>query len=315
MAGINSKAAGKGLDCGCGNKKGYNGNEIQAKEFSDGSGLDVYDFNARTYDQQIGRFIQIDPLTEEAGQDALTPYHFSGNNPSTFNDPDGKCPWCVGAIIGGVGGFAYGAVKYGFKNGGWKKVLATTLGGAVAGGTLGLATGLLGSAGGASTLGGANVAMASGGAAIFGAAAGNLTEQGTSIALGAQDNFDSKDLTYSMVLALPEALLSKAIFDPVGNAIKSELSGAITEGAISTLSGRERGKIVKDVAKQLKGVYGSEISRKNAKIAAAKIVNHMEESQSDIMRFSIKVTENGVSVGTTIVENKVSDKIKDELNQ
>jgi RHS repeat-associated protein len=102
MAGISSKAAGKGLDCGCGNKKGYNGNEIQAKEFSDGSGLDVYDFNARTYDQQIGRFIQIDPLTEEAGQDALTPYHFSGNNPSTFNDPDGKCPWCWGAIIGAV---------------------------------------------------------------------------------------------------------------------------------------------------------------------------------------------------------------------
>ena len=61
MAGISSKAAGKGLDCGCGNKKGYNGNEIQAKEFSDGSGLDVYDFNARTYDQQIGRFIRKRP--------------------------------------------------------------------------------------------------------------------------------------------------------------------------------------------------------------------------------------------------------------
>ena len=102
MAGISSKAAGKGLDCGCGNKKGYNGNEIQAKEFSDGSGLDVYDFNARTYDQQIGRFIQIDPLAEEAGQDALTPYHFSGNNPSTFNDPDGKCPWCIVPIVIGL---------------------------------------------------------------------------------------------------------------------------------------------------------------------------------------------------------------------
>ena len=103
MAGISSKAAGKGLDCVCGNKKGYNGNEIQAKEFFDGSGLDIYDFNARTYDQQIGRFIQIDPSTEDAGQDALTPYHFSGNNPSTFNDPDGKCPWCiVGKIVVGA---------------------------------------------------------------------------------------------------------------------------------------------------------------------------------------------------------------------
>jgi len=108
MAGISSKAfQSSSPDCGCpSNKKGFNGNEIQNKEFSDGSGLELYDFNARTYDQQIGRFIQIDPVSEEGDQESLTPYHFSGNNPSTFNDPDGKCPWCWGAIIGA-------AVEYG----------------------------------------------------------------------------------------------------------------------------------------------------------------------------------------------------------
>jgi RHS repeat-associated protein len=89
MAGISSKAAGK-LE----NKKGFNGNELQNKEFSDGSGLELYDFNARTYDQEIGRFIQIDPTPDDGDQESLTPYHFSGNNPSTFNDPNGKCPWC-----------------------------------------------------------------------------------------------------------------------------------------------------------------------------------------------------------------------------
>jgi len=114
MAGISSKAAGKGLDCGCGNKKGYNGNEIQAKEFSDGSGLDVYDFNARTYDQQIGRFIQIDPLAEEGGQESLSPFHFANNNPILYNDPDGKCFFCpaIPAIIEGVQVLAAAVVAY-----------------------------------------------------------------------------------------------------------------------------------------------------------------------------------------------------------
>jgi RHS repeat-associated protein len=108
MAGISSKSfQSSSPDCGCpGNKKGFNGNEIQNKEFSDGSGLEMYDFNARTYDQQIGRFIQIDPLSEEGDQESLTPYQFSGNNPSTFNDPDGKCPWCIGFIIGAAVDYA-----------------------------------------------------------------------------------------------------------------------------------------------------------------------------------------------------------------
>jgi RHS repeat-associated protein len=86
MAGISSKALNR-LE----NKKGFNGNELQNKEFADGSGLELYDFNARTYDQQIGRFLQIDPETEE-GQENLTPFHFSFNNPVLYNDPDGRNP-------------------------------------------------------------------------------------------------------------------------------------------------------------------------------------------------------------------------------
>jgi RHS repeat-associated protein len=87
MAGISSKAAGK-LE----NEYGYNGNEIQKNEFSDGGGLELYDFNARTYDYQTGRFLQIDPETEEDEQESLSPFHFAFNNPIKFNDPDGRNP-------------------------------------------------------------------------------------------------------------------------------------------------------------------------------------------------------------------------------
>jgi len=89
MSGISSKALKTSYAI---NKKGYNGNELQSKEFSDGSGLELYDFNARTYDQQIGRFIQIDPESEEADQEGWSPYHFGYNNPIRYSDPDGKIP-------------------------------------------------------------------------------------------------------------------------------------------------------------------------------------------------------------------------------
>lgn len=87
MNGISSKAAG-GLE----NNKKYIGNELQHNEFTDGSGLKFYDFNARTYDQQLGRFIQLDPLSEEQDQESWSPFHYSYNNPIIFSDPDGELP-------------------------------------------------------------------------------------------------------------------------------------------------------------------------------------------------------------------------------
>lgn len=62
---------------------GFNGKEKDAD--IDGNN---YDYGARIYNPQIGRWLSVDPLQEQYS--SLTPYSFVANTPLQAKDPDGK---------------------------------------------------------------------------------------------------------------------------------------------------------------------------------------------------------------------------------
>lgn len=84
MAGISSKALKPGY---ADNKIKFQGQEFASKEFSDGGGLDMYEFKWRMHDPQTGRFWQVDPLSDKYVYNST--YAFSENKVTSHVELEG----------------------------------------------------------------------------------------------------------------------------------------------------------------------------------------------------------------------------------
>ena len=61
--------------------------KYQGKEWNTAAGFNVYDFGARLYDPGLGRWLSLDPMTEQYY--FHSPYLFCAGNPMKFVDPSG----------------------------------------------------------------------------------------------------------------------------------------------------------------------------------------------------------------------------------
>jgi RHS repeat-associated protein len=64
-------------------------------------------FGARDYDPMVGRWTAKDPIGFAGGDTNL--YGYVGQDPVSYADPSGLCPWCIGGAVGTIasGGAAY----------------------------------------------------------------------------------------------------------------------------------------------------------------------------------------------------------------
>jgi len=70
-------------------------------ELEDGTGL-VY-LRARQYDPDLGRFVSADPVLGSLSMpQTLNRFPYVANNPLTYTDPTGECPWCLVLLFAGL---------------------------------------------------------------------------------------------------------------------------------------------------------------------------------------------------------------------
>uniref|UniRef100_UPI00261E8465 RHS repeat domain-containing protein n=1 Tax=uncultured Aquimarina sp. TaxID=575652 RepID=UPI00261E8465 len=216
-------------------QKGYNDLIVSehnygfiGKERQQELGLEWIDFGARNYDASLGRWMNLDPLSDDIMQIDLTPYNFSWNNPININDPDGKCPSCAwGAAIGFL--VEYGSqVATNYINGetgleAWSNI---------DGGKLLVATGTGALTGGLSALkvAGATAKVYKATAMTTAVAAGNIVEQKMDINKAINENKPTINTINAGELGL-EVIADKLPIPTVKYSKSKEVSGNVITAA------------------------------------------------------------------------------------
>ena len=131
---------------------------VSGKESDNLTGNILLDW--RDYDSVTGRMNSYDPDGSDGSQISLSPFAYGWNNPVSLNDPNGRCPLCIGAAIALFSGHISGMIAS--ANGGsyGKGFLTGAITSAIGSGVGAGMAGILGQAG---TFGGAVLRGAAGG--------------------------------------------------------------------------------------------------------------------------------------------------------
>ncbi len=195
------------------------------------------DLVKRFYDPSVGRFMQVDPVTET--QENYSTYQYGWNNPILQSDPNGDCPNCITGLIGaGVGALVGGGIEIAaqlYSTGSvtdWGAVGGSALQGGITGGVAGLT-------GGASLLA---TAAASGAANAVGGAV-NSAIQGQEIT--AQSI--ATDAAVGAVAGAGGRVVGNAVkgsLDNLSNTAKGKLGEAVTQVKYGAQGYKDGGKAV-----------------------------------------------------------------------
>ena len=172
---------------------------------------------------------------------------YARGNPLRYADPSGHCPWCiVGAVAGGVvgGGFELGRQMLNedkaWADVDWRRVGVSSVGGAVAAGTMGLA----------STAGIGAIALWGAGSSVLGGQAAAVTD-------GAYEYFESGSTQQALNQALSSGFLDPEtiIWDAGTGAITGVASAGVSrvlQEIFPVLQGSPNEIVLRDPVKMMR---------------------------------------------------------------